>query len=90
MLEELISVPLMFAAPAPAAPPVMPPVTTGAGQLYVVPAGTIPFVMFTGLTVKSTPLHMEAVISLIAGFGFTVTVTVNVAPGQLPEVGVTV
>jgi hypothetical protein len=68
----------------------MPPVTTGTGQLYVVPAGTIPLVRFTGLTVKSTPLQMETVISVIAGFGLTVTVTVNVAPGQLPEVGVTV
>jgi hypothetical protein len=28
-----VSVPLMFAAPAPAAPPVIPPVTAGADQL---------------------------------------------------------
>ena len=86
----------------PAAPPVMPPVTDGADQEYVVPVGTIPFVPLTGVAVKATPLQVIAVIGLmvaagftvtgtvIAGTGFTVTVTVKCAPWQLPEVGVTV
>ena len=46
-----------------------------------------------GVTVKSVPLHTDAVSLAMVGFGFTVTVTVKVAPGQapnVPEVGVTV
>ena len=39
-LVVLVSVPLMFNAPAPAAPPVNP-APAGAAQLYSVPAGTI-------------------------------------------------
>src|SRR5664280_386687 len=89
----LVSVPLMFAAPAPAAPPVNP-APAGAAQLYSVPAGTIPLVTSTGATVKPVALHTVADIFPMAGLGFTVTVTVNVAPTQLPsatdEVGVTV
>ena len=58
------------------------------------PVGTIPFVTLTGVTVKPTPLQVAAFIAVIAGVGLIVTVTVNVAPGQLPkatdEVGVTV
>jgi hypothetical protein len=75
----LVNVPVTLAAPAPVVPPVSPPVTIGALQLYVVPAGTIPFVPFTGELVNNTPLHVVAVIALIAGVGFTVTVNVNVA-----------
>ena len=61
----LVSVPVMLAAFAPAAPPVMLPVTTGAGQLYFVPAGTTPLVMSTGVTEKITPLQVTAVIGLM-------------------------
>jgi hypothetical protein len=46
-----------------------------------------------GVTEKLPPLHIAgAVMSVIAGFGLTGTVTVKVAPGQLPvgAVGVTV
>jgi hypothetical protein len=46
--------------------------------------------MFVGDDVNNTPLHVTAVIALIVAFGFTVTVKVNTAPVQLPEVGVTV
>ena len=57
----------------------------------MVPAGTTPFVTLTGVTVKPAALHTVVDISVIAGLGFTVTVTVNVVlPWQLPEVGVTV
>ena len=69
----------------PETPPVTPPVTAGAGQLYVVPAGTP-----EGITEKSDPLQIAAVCAVTFGFGFTVTVTVKVAPGQVPEDGVTV
>ena len=86
----LVSVPLIFAAAEPDAPPVMPPVIVGAAQSQVVPTGTIPFVLLTGVTVNPTPLHTEAVIVVIAGAGFTVTVTIKVPPVQLPDVGVTV
>jgi hypothetical protein len=83
-------VPDMFAWLVPVAPPVMPPVTTGNPQVYKVPAGTMPLVPLTGVTVKGVPLHPDAVIFVIAGPGFTVTVTVNVAPVQPPDKGVTV
>ena len=80
----------MLDALLPEAPPVIPPVTVGALQLYVVPAGTTPSVPFTGVTVNAVPLHTVAVIALIEGFGLTVTVTVNVLPTHVPDVGVTV
>jgi len=57
-----------------------------------VPAGTIPLVMLAGVTVNADSLQTVDVIAVIAGFGFTVTVTVNVGPVQVPagDVGVTV
>jgi hypothetical protein len=74
----------------PEVPPVIPPVTTGADQLYVVTVGTNPFVTFVGVEMNDDPLQAEFVIEVIAGVGFTVTVNVNVVPEQVPEVGVTV
>ena len=56
-------------------------------------AGTIPLVIFAGVTVNPVPPHTMVVIAVTAGLGFIVTVTVNVAPTQLPvvpDVGVTV
>lgn len=79
----LVNVPLMFAAALPVAPPVNPPLTLGAAQLYVVDAGTMPFVGLTGATLNAVPLHAVAVIALIAGFGLTVTATVKVDPGTV-------
>jgi len=90
-LVELINVPLIFTALVPITPPVIPPVTVGADQLYNVPAGTIPFVPFVGVTVNNTPLQVIPVIAVIADTGFTLTVTVKLAPApQLTVVGVTV
>ena len=80
----------MVDALLPDAPPVNPPVTPGALHAYTVPAGTIPFVPFTGVTLNKTPLQLVPVIALITAVGFTVTVTVNVDPVQLPDNGVTV
>ena len=76
--------------PLPVLPPVIKPVTDGALHAYVVPAGTMPFVIFVGVTTKLTPLQVTAVIAVITAVGLIVTVTVNTAPVQLPLVGVTV
>lgn len=85
----LVSVPLML-APEPATPPVSPPVTTGAAQLYVMPGGTTPLVIFTGVIVNALSLQTIEETGVMAGLGFTVTSIVKSAPVQLPEVGVTV
>ena len=85
-----VSVPLMLDAPLPEAPPVIPPVTVGADQLYVVPARTTPLVPFTGVAVNAVPLQVVAVIAVMDDLGFTVTVTVNVFPGHEAVVDVTV
>ncbi len=82
--------PLIFTALVPDAPPVIPPVIVGVDQLYKVPAGTMPFVPFVGVAVKSTPLQATVVMAVITAAGFTFTVTVNVAPVQLPDTGVTI
>ena len=83
--------PVIVVADRPEAPPVMPPVTIGADQLYKVPAGTIPLVILTGVTENNTPSQLTAVIALIEATGFTVTVNTNDAPTpQLTEVGVTI
>ena len=89
VLEVLVNSPLMFTDPLPVDIPVILPVVPGADQLYVVPTGTIPLVTFVGVTVKLTPLQLTAVIALITAAGFTVTVTENTTPVQLPLVGVT-
>jgi hypothetical protein len=85
----LVKVPLML-APEPATPPVRPPVTIGAAQLYVMPGGTTPLVIFKGVIVNALSLQTIEEIGVIAGLGFTVTSIVKSAPIQLPEVGVTV
>ena len=90
MLVEFVNGPLMLVAFVPNAPPVMPPVTVGDNQLYVVPEGTTPFVPFTGVEVKEISVHTVLVSAGIEGVGLTVTVTVNGEPAQVPDVGVTV
>ena len=67
----------------------MPPVTLGALQLYVVPAGTIPLLPLVGVALNNTPLHPTAVIALITALGLTFTVNENTGPVQLPVNGVT-
>jgi hypothetical protein len=49
----------------------------------------MPLVTFTGDTVNCTPLHTTLLIALTSGVGFNVTITVNTAPVQLPDNGVT-
>ena len=83
------NVPVIVDALLPDAPPVILPVTPGALHVYTVPAGTIPFVPFTGVILKKTPLHETPVIALITADGFTFTVKENTTPVQLPDNGVT-
>ena len=88
--------PLIFAELLPVAPPVIPPVTIGNPHVYVVPAGTIVAGVgtpFDGAAENVPPLQIVAVWFGITGVGFTVIVTVNDGPLQVPaapEVGVTV
>ncbi len=89
-LVGFVKLPLIVAAFVAGLPPVIEPVTDGALQLYKVPAGTIPLVVFVGLTVNSTPLQLTAVMSVITAVGLIVTVNVNVVPVQIPVNGVTI
>lgn len=66
--------------------PEIPPVRVIDDQLYNVPAGIIPSVIFAGVTTKDTPLQVTVEIALIAAIGFTLTVTVNGTP--LPQLTV--
>jgi hypothetical protein len=72
------------------APPVTVPVNVGALHVKKLPSGTIPFVLFVGVTTNGTPLHVTVVIVVISAVGGTVTVTVNGAPSpQSALLGVT-
>jgi hypothetical protein len=70
-------------------PPVIVPEYVGTVQLYTTSCGTMPFVIFVGVTVNVIPLHVIVLIGTTSGVGFTNTVTVNIAPVQLPDLGVT-
>ena len=96
MFVGFVSVWLIEACATCKLPPVIPPVTMGAGHEYVVPAGTIVVAAgapSTGLTVNVAPLHIVEVYTNKTGVGLTVTVTVKLAPTHAPaapDVGVTV
>ena len=68
----------------------MPPVTVGTDQLYNVPEGMIPLVLSVGDKINGIPLQLTSVKLLTLAFGETVTVTVNGAPLQEPDNGVTI
>ena len=70
-------------------PPVIVPDTLGINQLYTVLPGTMPLPGFVGVTTKVTPLHTVVLIGVTSGVGFTYTVTVNIAPTQFPDFGIT-
>jgi hypothetical protein len=89
-LVRFVRLPLILAWFAPAAPPVIPPVTTGAAHEYVVPAGTVPLTPFTGVNVNTVWSQDDPAIGFIEAFGLTVTVTVKLAPVHPPPRGVTV
>jgi hypothetical protein len=74
-------------------PPVIPPVTDGADQIYVVVDGNILPPALLGVTLNEPLLQMASVIFAIAGLGLTVTVTIIVEPihdPATPDRGVTV
>jgi hypothetical protein len=71
------------------APPVTVPVNPGSSHVYLVAIGTIPLAPLFGVTTNGTPLHVTVVIAVTSGVGFNVTITVNAAPVQLPDNGVT-
>ena len=83
------NVPLILPALVPDNPPVKP-VPVGVDQLYVVPAGTVPLVPFTGVVLNIAPEHTVVLIAVTLACGFIVTVTLNATPVQEPDLGVTV
>ena len=86
-----VKVPLITLAFVALNPPVNPPVTLGALQLYKVPAGIIPLAPFTGLIVNKIPLQVVADNGVIVAAGFSVTISVKLMPvPQLLILGVTV
>ena len=80
------NVPLTDPALVPGAPPVIPPVTVGVLQLYVVPEGIVP----VKAAVKLAPEQILKVTLFIAANGNTDTTPVNTAPVQPEESGVIV
>ena len=90
VFSGLVRVPNRLPEPDTAVPPVIPPVTIGADQLYVVPAGTTPLVPLTGVIVNKAPLQLTRLIAVSEATGLTVKVNWNDAPAQPPEIGVTV
>jgi hypothetical protein len=80
VLVVLDKVPVTDPAVVPGAPPVIPPVTVGAFQLYVVPEGIVP----VKDAVNPTPVQVLNVTLLIDANGNTLTVTVNPAEVQPP------
>jgi hypothetical protein len=66
LVEVFVNVPLIL-EPLPAAPPVIPPVTVGAVQVYVVPDGTVPLIPFVGVTVNGIPVQIAEFMVVIAG-----------------------
>jgi len=71
----------------PEAPPVIPPVTEGVGQEYVVPAGTRPFKPFAGIELNDAPEQIVSEMLETEAAGFTAMARVNEAPLHAPAVG---
>ena len=86
----LIRLPVILVAFVAVAPPEKPE-PVGNAQVYLVPIGIIPLVPSVGVNVKVNPAQIVVVIGLIAATGFTVTVSVKLAPLlQAVVLGVTV
>jgi hypothetical protein len=86
LLNKPLIIVILFVAEAP---PVTVPVNPGSSHVYRVAIGTIPLAPLFGVTTNATPLHVTVVIAVTSGVGFKVTITVNTAPVQLPDNGVT-
>ena len=56
----------------------------------MVPAGTKPFLPFSGVNEKLVAVQITVVMVVITGLGFTKTVAVNELPVQVPNEGTTV
>jgi hypothetical protein len=74
--DEFCNVPVIV-LPLPPTPPLKFEVYVGTNQLYVVFAGTVPFVPCTGVNRNCTPSHVTTVIPVIDGIGFTIITTVK-------------
>ena len=81
--------PVIEEAGPPALPPKMVPDKVGLSQVYWVPAGTIPLVIFTAEKLKLAPLQVTLENEVTEITGLTKTVTENTFPEQSPESGVT-
>ena len=91
LIVVFVKVPVMELTPDACDNPPVNPTPVGVVQVYVVPAGTMPFVPFTGLTVNNTPPQLVALIGVITAVGLIVTVNVNAAfAPHNNELGVTV
>jgi hypothetical protein len=86
LLNKPLIIVILFVAEAP---PVTVPVNVGTLQLYKLLIGTIPLAPLFGVTTNGTPLQVTVVIAVTSGVGFNVIITVNAAPVQLPDNGVT-
>ena len=64
-------------------------VPVGVDQLYVVPAGTVPFVPLDGVVLNIDPEHTVVLIAVTLACGLMVTVTLNTAPVTPFDNGVT-
>jgi hypothetical protein len=73
----------LFPASAPALP--VNPLPDGDDHAYKVPDGMLP----VGLYVNAMVVHVVVLCEDMIAAGFTVTVTVNALPVQLPDDGVT-
>ena len=87
--------PILVTETAWALPPLIAPkgLLNGFDQVYFVFAGTMFPPPWRGVIPKLNPLHIVCVCEITKGCGFTVIVTVNWLPTQLPaspDVGVTV
>ena len=92
MLVWLVSVPkILFSCVDLVCPPDRDAVVTeGAFQVYSVPVGTRPSVLFKGTALKDTPPQVVLLIGLILGIGVTFTITVNDPEAEQAEIeGVT-
>ena len=84
----LVRLPLIFTWAVFDSPPEKPP-PVGVAHVYVVPAGTLPFVTSVGVSVKGVPPQVTVLIVEILPAGFIVTVTEKSVPVQPAETGVT-
>ena len=86
----MLKVPLIvFTALTCVAPPTIP-APVGAGHVYNVPAGTMPFTPSVCVRLNVTPLQVVTDIGDTVASGLSVTVTLNTDPAlQLTVVGVT-